>query len=179
MAKQNQSEVWANVRASNDKMTRNLASSETAAVAGTTSYAKVFESAPVKKAVAAYGGAESEQSILRELRAKNAVGVVVAVNGRVLWADVFASTELLSKYWPKLMRSYVAEAMTSENRGASADLHEAELYMSVLTGGREIVETEREVFRRTEISGDGYKVFELTALLPKTGFNVHLTKIRE
>ena len=55
--------------------------------------------------------------ILRELRSKGAVGVVVAVNGRVLWADVFASTELLSKYWPKLMRSYVAEAMTSRKFG--------------------------------------------------------------
>lgn len=179
MAKQNQSEVWANVRESNAKMARNLSATETVTVEATTSYAKVFDSAPVKKAVAAYGGAESEQSILRELRAKGAVGVVVAVNGRVLWADVFASTELLTKYWPKLMRSYVAEAMTSENRGAAADLHEAELYMNNLAGGHEVVETEPEIFRRTEINGDGYRVFELTALLPKTGFNVHLTKIRE
>jgi alpha-ketoglutarate-dependent taurine dioxygenase len=160
-------------------MTRNLSATETVTVEATTSYAKVFDSAPVKKAVAAYGGSESEQSILRELRAKGAVGVVVAVNGRVLWADVFASTELLSKYWPKLMRSYIAEAMTSENSGAKSDLHEAEIYMNNLTGGHEVVETEPEVFRRTEINGDGYRIFELTALLPKTGFSVHLTKIRE
>jgi hypothetical protein len=179
MAKQDQSEVWANVRASNAGMARNLSATETVTVEATTSYAKVFDSAPVKKAVAAYGGAESEQSILRELRAKGAVGVVVAVNGRVLWADVFASTELLSKYWPKLMRSYVAEAMTSANSGAGADLHEAELYMNNLAGGHQVVETEPEVFRRTEINGDGFRIFELTALLPKTGFNVHLTKIRE
>jgi hypothetical protein len=129
--------------------------------------------------VSTYGGTESEQAILRELRAKGAVGVVVAVNGRVLWADVFASTELLSKYWPKLMRSYVAEAMTSANSGAAADIHAAELYMNVLTRGREIVATEPEVYRRTDITGDGFRVFELTAPLPKTGFNVHITKIRE
>ena len=160
-------------------MARNLTSSEAVAVAGTSSYAKVFASAPVAKMVSTYGGAESEQVILRELRAKGAVGVVVAVNGRILWADVFASTELLSKYWPKLMRSYVAEAMTSANSGTAADIHEAELCMNVLTGGREIVETEPEVYRRTDITGDGFRVFELTALLPKTGFNVHITKIRE
>jgi hypothetical protein len=77
------------------------------------------------------------------------------------------------------MRSYVAEAMTSQNNVAAADLHEAELYMNNLTGGREIVETEPEVYRRTDITGDGFRVFELTALLPKTGFNVHITKIRE
>ena len=179
MAKRDQNQVWANVRASNAKMAHNLNSLEAASVAGTSSYAKVFESAPVAKIVSAYGGAESEQTILRELRAKSAVGVVVAVNGRVLWADVFASTELLAKYWPKLMRSYVAEAMTSASYGAAADIHEAELYMSVLTGGREIVETEPEVYRRTDITGDGFRVFELMALLPKTGFNVHITKIRE
>jgi hypothetical protein len=179
MAERDQNQVWANVRASNKKMADNLSSSEAASVVGTSSYAKVFASAPVAKMVSAYGGAESEQAILRELRSKGAVGVVVAVNGRVLWADVFASTELLSKYWPKLMRSYVAEAMTSANNGAAADLHEAELYMSVLTGGREIVETEPEVYRRADITGDGFRVFELTALLPKTGFNVHITKIRQ
>lgn len=179
MAERDQNQVWANVRASNAKIANSLTSSEAASVAGTSSYAKVFESAPVAKMVSAYGGADNEQAILRELRAKGAVGVVVAVNGRVLWSDVFASTELLSKYWPKLMRSYVAEAMTSQNNVAAADLHEAELYMNNLTGGREIVETEPEVFRRTDITGDGFRVFELMALLPKTGFNVHITKIRQ
>lgn len=179
MAEHDQNQVWANVRASNAKMARNLSSSEAVSVQGTSSYAKMFESAPVAKMVSAYGGAESEQTILRELRAKGAVGVVVAVNGQVLWADVFASTELLSKYWPKLMRSYVAEAMTSANNGAATDIHEAELFMSTLTGGREVVETEPEVYRRTDITGDGFRVFELAALLPKTGFNVHITKIRQ
>jgi hypothetical protein len=179
MAERDQSQVWANVRASNAMMARNLTRSEAATVAGTSSYAKVFASAPVAKMVSSYGGVESEQAILRELRGKGAVGVVVAVNGRVLWADVFASMELLSKYWPKLMRSYVAEAMTSSNSGAAADIHEAELYMNALTGGREIVETEPEVYRRTDITGDGFRVFELMALLPKTGFNVHITKIQQ
>jgi hypothetical protein len=160
-------------------MANNLSSAEAASVAGTSSYAKVFASVPVAKMVSAYGGAESEQAILRDLRSKGAVGVVVAVDGRVLWADAFASTELLSKYWSKLMRSYVAEAMTSASKGTAADIHEAEVYMNVLTGGREIVETEPEVYRRTDITGDGFRVFELMALLPKTGFNVHITKIRQ
>jgi hypothetical protein len=136
----------------------------------------MFASAPVAKMVSAYGGAESEQAILRELRGKGAVGVVVAVNGRVLWADLFASTELLTKYWPKLMHSYVAEAMTSENGSATPDLHEAEVFTNNLSGGREIVETEPEVYRRTDITGEGFRVFELMALLPKTGFNVHIIR---
>jgi hypothetical protein len=179
MAERNQNQVWDNVRASNAKMAAALSSDEAAAMQGTSSYAKVFASEPVKKRIAGYGGAESEQAILRELRNRGAVGVVVAVNGRVLWADAFASTELLSKYWPKLMRSYVAEAMTSASTGAAPDIHEAELYMNTLSGGREVVETEPGVYRRAEITGNGYRVFELTSLLPKSEFEVHITKIEE
>jgi hypothetical protein len=179
MAEHNQNQVWDNVRTSNAKMAAALSGPEASAVAGTSSYAKVFESEPVKKKIASYGGAESERAILRELRNKGAVGVVVAVNGRVLWADAFASTELLSKYWPKLMRSYVAEAMTSVSTGAPPEIHEAELYMANLGGGREVVETEPGVYRRADITGDGYRVFELTSLLPKAEFEVHITKIGE
>ena len=90
---------------------------------------------------------------------------------------MFASTDLLARYWPKLMRSYVAEAMTSGKNSAAPELHAAQLYMDNLGGGREVVETEPNVFRRSDITGDGYRVFQLTALLPKTGFNVHITKI--
>jgi len=179
MAARNQNQVWDNVRASNAKMAGVLSSAEAVTVEGTSSYAKVFESAPVKKRIAEYGGAETEQAILRELRAKGAVGVVVSVNGNVLWADVFAGTELLSKYWPKLIRSYVAEAMTSVNTGVTPDIHEAERYMANLSGGREVVETEPGVYRRSDITGDGYRVFELTSLLPKAEFDVHITKLGE
>jgi hypothetical protein len=179
MAERNQAQVWDNVRASNAKASAAFSSAEAAAMQGTSSYAKVFASEPVKKMIAGYGGAESEQAILRELRRKGAQGVVVAVNGRVLWADAFASTELLSKYWPKLMRSYVAEAMTSANTGASPDIHEAERYMNNLSGGREVVETEPGVYRRADITGDGYRIFELISLLPKSEFEVHITKMEE
>ena len=65
------------------KMANNLSAGEAASVSATTSYAKVFASPPIAKAVAEYGGAESEQAILRELREKDAVGVVVAVDGHV------------------------------------------------------------------------------------------------
>jgi hypothetical protein len=178
MAARNQSQVWDNVRNSNANVTAKLSSSEAASGEVTSSYAKVFASPPVAKIVANYGGADTEQAILRDLRSQGAVGVVVAVNGQVLWADVFASTDLLSKYWPKLMRSYVAEAVTSATGGSAPGVHDAESFIENLSGGREVVETESSVYRRTDITGDGYRVFELMALLPKTGFTVHITKMR-
>lgn len=179
MAERDQVQVWANVRQSNAKMAAQLAAPEAQAIGGATSYAKVFTSVPVAKAVAEYGGAESEQSILRELRNRNAVGVVVAIDGRVMWADVFASSDLLARYWPKLMRSYVAEAMTSASGSVPPDVVQAESFIGSLGGSREVDETETDVFRRVDITGDGYRVFELTSLLPKTGFQVHVTKLRD
>ena len=179
MAEQNQGMVWDNVRSSNAKAAAQLHGADSTAVAGTSSYAKVFASPPVQRIIAGYGGTESEQEILRELRSKGAVGVVVAVNGRVLWADVFASTELLAKYWPKLMSSYVAEAVTAGSGGAAPNIQDAEAWMSHLAGNREVAETEPGVYRRTDVTGEGYRVFELVSLLPGTGFPVHLTKIQE
>jgi hypothetical protein len=187
MAEHNQVQVWDSVRAANAKVANSVSAgapdiggslvAHPASIPATTSYAKVFESAPVEKAVAQYGGMAGEHEILRELREKGAVGVVVAINGQVVWADAFASTDLLSRYWPKLMHSYVAEAITSGNQGGSADLHAAEEFISNLEGGREVVETDPGVFRRADVTGDGYRVFELTSLVSKPPFLVHLAKM--
>jgi len=180
MAEQNQSEVWAQVRASNAAVANSLSRSESLGdVHGTSSYAKVFASPPVQARLDEYGGHASEEAILSELRSKGAVGVVVAVNGRVEWADAFASSELLGKYWPKLMRSYVAEAMTSAAAAEVADIKDAQSFIGNLSGGREVVETEPGIFRRTETTGDGYRVFMLHGLSPESDFDVHITKMMD
>jgi hypothetical protein len=180
MAEQNQEHVWDNVRSSNAKAAAKMADVGGAAVLpNTSSYAQVYASPPMQKIIAGYGGAESERAILQELRSKGAVGVVVAINGRILWADVFASTDLLANYWPKLMGSYAAEAVTAGTGAATPNQQDAEAWMNRLAGGREVAETEPGVYRRTDVTGEGYRVFQLTSLLPGTGFDLHLTKIRE
>jgi hypothetical protein len=179
MAEHDQSRVWENVGNANAKMAQNLSAAKAAPPPSTTSYAKVFSSASVANMVEQYGGVEGQSAILRELRNKGAVGVVVAVDGQILWADVFASTDLLSRYWPKLLHSYVAEAMTSGKSGTQATLADADHYINNLTGGREVVETDPGVFRRSDITGEGFRVFELTSLIPKEGFVVHIAKMRQ
>lgn len=178
MVEKNQSKVWDNVGAANRSMASAAPGAGSGTAGGITSYAKVFESAPVQKKIAEYGGPEQEQTVLRELRSKGAVGVVIAVNGRLIWADIFASTDLLAKYWTKLFKSYVAEAVTSPQSEAAVNLHDAQVYIDNLNGGREVVETEPGVYRRADITGDGYRVFELTSLLPKAEFEVHITKMK-
>jgi hypothetical protein len=123
--------------------------------------------------------AHDYSQMIRELRQRNAVGVVAAINGQIVWADIFAGTPLLEKYWPKLVRSYAAEALLSRGATSHPDVSSAQQFLDNLDGRREVSETEPGVFRHTEIAGDDYKVFELTSLLPKTGFDLHLAKAAE
>jgi hypothetical protein len=77
------------------------------------------------------------------------------------------------------MRSYVAEAMTSGLSGETAEMSEAQTFIGNLNGGREIAETEPGVFRRTETTGDGYRVFTLHGLSAESDFDVHITKMTD
>ena len=63
------------------------------------------------------------------------------------------------------------------DRQRTADQQSAQAFLDRLSGNREIIETEPGVFRRAEITGDGYKVFTLTALMSKAGFDVHIAKM--
>ena len=119
------------------------------------------------------------ESVIRQLRDKNAVGVVVAVNGEIVWADIFASTQLLQKYWPKLVRSYATEAVVTRVKGGEASIKDAQRFLDDLEGRHETAESEPGIYRQTEITGDGFKVFELISLLPKTGFAVHVAKMAD
>jgi hypothetical protein len=182
MADKDQAQVWSEVRSAQARVEA-LASSPQAAgvIAGTTSYAKVMENDEVKQKVDAVAAPMQRdyQSLIKQLRDRNAVGVVVAVNGEIIWADVFASTNLLEKYWPKLVRSYAAEAYVSRARDKQVNVKAAQQFLEELEGRHETVETEPGLYRHTEISGDGFRAFELTSLLPKTGFDLHVAKMAE
>ncbi len=181
MADKNQQAVWDSVRSARESVAV-TGGPVAAGIAGTTSYARVMDNAEVKKQVDEIAAPVQRdyQGLIRELRARNAVGVVAAVNGRIIWADVFASTPLLEKYWPKLVRSYAAEAYIVRTASfTKPDTRAAQDFLDNLEGRRQVSEVEPGVFRQTEITGDGFKVFELTSLLPKTGFDLHLAKAAE
>jgi len=120
---------------------------------------------------------QSYQGVMRELRERNAVGVVVAVNDQIIWADLFANTPLLEKYWPKLIRSYAAEALTRPTAPGHPDVKAAEAFLQDFGARRETVESEPGVYRRTELEGEGFTAFELSSLLPGTGFDIHIAKM--
>ena len=174
MAERNQQSVWAQVASAIGGMAK-AAPAASPAMHASTSYAKAMENPEVQKKVALV--AADYDGMLRELRKVGAKGVVVAINGNITWADVFASTDLLEKYWQKLIRSYAADSLTTVNSGGQADQKSAQLFLDQVQGNREVTETEPGLFRRTEISGDGYRVFTLTSLVSKPEYTVHIAKM--
>jgi hypothetical protein len=174
MAARDQQRVWNSVGLAANEMAA-AAPRARVAIGGTTSYAKVMQNPEVEKKVAS--AAAEYDSLLHDLRKVGAKGVVVAINGRITWADVFASTDLMEKYWQKLIRSYAAESLTNVSASGQANQKSAQTFLDQLQGTREVTETQPGVFRRSEITGDGYKVFALTSLLPKYEYTVHLAKM--
>jgi hypothetical protein len=185
MGDKDQNQVWAEVRKQQASMavevTAAASPASTEQIRSTSSYAQVMENQDVKEKVdeIARPIERNYESLIKQLRDRKAVGVVVAVNGRIIWADIFASTELLEKYWPKLVRSYASEAVVSRAKGGEVNPAQAEAFLADMEGRRETIESEPGVYRHTEVNGDGFKAFALTSLLPKTGFDIHVAKMAE
>jgi len=181
MADKDQGKVWSEVRDSQARASAQLTAPMAAAVNGTTSYATVMQNEEVEQKLDTVAAPMEHdyQSLIKQLRDRHAVGVVVAVNGEIIWADMFASTDLLQKYWPKLVRSYAAEAFVSRSKSQEVDAKAAQQFLEDFEGHRETVETEPGLYRHTEITGDSFKAFELTSLLPKTGFDLHVAKMAD
>jgi len=184
MADKSQPGVWDEVSKQKEALVARVAPSTPSAAAGiggVTSYAKVNENEDVRKYIDSVAKPleQSYQGLIHQLRDRNAVGVVVAVNGRIIWADIFASTDLLSKYWPKLVRSYASEAVVTRAKEIEVTTKQADTFLADMEGRREMIESEPGIYRHTEVSGDGFKAFSLTSLLPKTGFDLHVAKMSD
>lgn len=203
MADADQHKVWDEVNSAKANMTAKLAertgtggggggeaggtmatmpsSAEMIQLESTSSYAGAIENSAVKQQVDAITAPleKSYESVIKQLRNQNAIGVVVAVRGRIVWADLFASNELLSKYWPKLLQSYAAEALSSNSARGDVSMKDAEKFLSEWDARHEAADSEPGLYRQRELVGDNFRAFELTSLLPKESFDVHLSKMAE
>jgi hypothetical protein len=146
----------------------------------TTSYAKAMQTQAVSAKVdeAAAGLMQSREQALAALRQEHAVGVVVALRGEVIWADIFSDTELLARYWTKLVRSYAAEGLGAGNGHKTATIADAQQFLDGAAHGRETSEGEVGVYRYREVKADGTDSFALESLLPGTGYDVHVSKLK-
>jgi hypothetical protein len=189
MVDQDQQQVWDSVHGAISQMEVEAAPPASAGSApvgsfrrslGTSSYAKAMQDSGVSKKVdeAAAPLMNAREQVLAQLRDEHAVGVVVAVRGEIIWADLFANIDLLSRYWTKLVRSYAAESLTEGEDHPAATLADAQRFLDAPSGGTENSEGEVGIYRYRELKSSGTETFVLESLLPGTGYDVHLSKMK-
>src|SRR5262249_51311246 len=94
MADKDQEQVWNAVGKARMTMSETVEVSAAPEIAQTSSYAGVMGKGAVRDKLdsVAVPVEHEYQSVISQLRDRNAVGVVVAVNGELIWADIFASS---------------------------------------------------------------------------------------
>ena len=147
---------------------------------GTTSYARAMQSTAVSEKVdeAAAPVMKSREQVLEKLREEHAVGVVVAVRGEIVWADIFSDTDLLGRYWTKLVRSYAAESLLGGEMHTAPTVADAQRFLDAPTGGTETSIGDVGVYRYKELRSGGTETFVLESLLPGTDYDVHISKLK-
>jgi len=175
---QDQSQVWAAVKGEAKSVASGAAFgaprisagalSDAVAAAGTQSYPRIYESSPIGRSVESAAD-EIRRRFSRatsDLQGQHTIGVVVAFGDEVAWSDIFASSELFSAYWPKLLSSYVVEAMMRPGVHETIPLEEARDFLRPITGHIE-EESEPGVYLWRKQSVGRLSETQLTALVPK------------
>jgi hypothetical protein len=157
-----QGEVWNEVQANNVKLgTAN----------STDTYQEVYKSGRV--------GAQMEdyvRALEGEVLRRGVVGVVVARNGRVVWSDVFASQRLFASYWPKLLKSYVVDALGDDTERAHLTADQASQYLLARSGSVSTA-TQEGVYQLVKIEQPSYAIFDLRDISLATPLRLHWNKM--
>jgi hypothetical protein len=146
----------------------------------TTSYAKAAQNQAVSQKIdeAAAQIMQGREQVMAKLREEHAVGVVVAVHGEIIWADLFANTDLLARYWTKLVRSYAAESLAEGEQHSAPSVEDAQRFLNAPVDGTETSEGDVGIYRYRDLKSERTETFVLESLLPGTGYDVHISKMK-
>jgi hypothetical protein len=156
---QDQQKVWNEVAQANQRLAI-MAAPAAAATGGFTpsgSYARTMEAKPVQDKLG-----EQTRNFAGRLP-RGTVGVVVALNGRIVWADLFASPALFDRYRDKLLQSYVVESARMAGAEVAPTAAEARDFLRPLAG-RETTEAEPGLYRLVRVEASGLVTYELQSL---------------
>lgn len=183
LVKQDQQQVWDSVSRSVNGVAKAAAptASPVPLSLGTTSYAKALGDSRVEVQVDSVADplTGSKREILQRLKEEHAIGVVAAVHGEIVWADLFATPDMLAAYWTKLVRSYAAESFDDMRRGHEVTVEEAQRFVDRPARGTETSEGLIGVYRFREIRGATQSTFVLQVLLDGADFNAHISRVAE
>jgi hypothetical protein len=188
MVAKSQQEVWNSVNGSISAAMRapappsagNVASASTPEELGTTSYARAMQSSALSSKVdeAAAPVMQEKEQVLDRLRKEHAVGVIVAVRGEIVWADIFSNADLLSRYWTKLVRSYAAESLAGGDARRAPTVADAQHFLDAQAGGTETSIGDVGVYRYRELRSQDANTFVLESLLEGNTYDVHVSKVK-
>ncbi len=158
LVEKDQSKVWAEVATSRKNMVANappaMAATVTAAVMDGSSYAKSAEAPAMQQVLKT-----SIDTIAPQLPG-DALGIVVAVDGRVVWADLFPSAALFKRYRAKLLQSYVVESYSGAGAAKQATAEDAAAFLRETTGHQNI-DVEPGLYRLTRAEAGATITYEL------------------
>ena len=159
--KKAQGEVWKEVGENNARL-------------GTANSTDTYQEVYASKRV----GAQMDdylKALEREVLQPGVIGVVVARNGKPVWADVFASQRLFASYWPKLLKSYVVDALGDNTSEARPSVAQAASYLEY--DGTLSSTTQEGVYQLLKYEQPGYAVFDLRDISLAAPLRVHLNKM--
>ncbi len=146
-----QRKIWAMVQATQDRLARSVGA-PVAAPASPSSLQLSLESEKLRAAQAAYLAALQNGKVDDDV-----VGYIAVINGKIGGGDVYASSELFRKMWPKLLAANVTEAIGDKN-APTAGLPSADrvaAFMKAAEGGPESEHVLNNSVRLATRDGDG------------------------
>jgi hypothetical protein len=160
--KKEQGAVWSEVQSNNAKL-------------GTSNSTDTYQEVYANKQVSAQMD-DYIRTLEREVLQPGVVGVVVARNGRAVWADVFASQRLFAGYWPKLLKSYVVDALGDNKSDKRPTIAEATDYLRQLDG-TVTTTTQEGVYQLVKTEQAAYAVFDLRDISLASPLLLHFNKM--
>jgi hypothetical protein len=164
-AEKSQSGVWSEVA---------KLESQNSVTSSTGTLNKVYEDRRVSAKLSDY-----ERAIKSRLSGKNVIGAVVAIGGQVLSADVFANSKLFQAYWPKLLKSYALEAISSgKTVNHAVDQTAAKAFLARVEAPASS-EGKKDGYKLTEYLSDSNASFELESADKGAGKLIHFNRVNK
>jgi hypothetical protein len=139
----NQGRVWENVAKTQDSLGRNV-KADVKAGESKSSLELTLEHKKVVEAINAY---------VKKLQAsadgkKDVIGYAVVINGKVNNADIYASSGLFKKLWPKLLKASAVEAVAELKKDKKFEPATADAVKAFLADAEKGKKTEKKITER-------------------------------
>ena len=171
-----QQEVWENVSLTQAKLSKNVGQTVNSTLSRSSLELSV-ENAKVKESAAAYINALT--NIVRDKT--DVIGYAFAINGQLNSADVYASSELFLKLWPKLLKASATEAIAELQDGQKPLAVEQQAVTAFLTDSEKPEAAAKDVTERVNVvtKEDNRGIFFETRDKQKNGAWIHRNYIRK